>query len=129
MFVDSSKAFDSIHRGKMEQILPLHGLHKEIVSAIMMLYRNPKIKVCSPDGNTDFFDIVGVLQEDTLVPYPFIICLDYTLQTSIDLIKETGFTLEKARSRQYPAATLTDIDYANDNASCKYTCPNQILTA
>ena len=42
----------------------------------MMLYRNTKVKVCSLDGDTDYFDIVaGVLQEDTLAPYLFIICL------------------------------------------------------
>ena len=62
----------------------------------MMLYRNTKVKVCSPDGDTDFFDIVaGVLQGDTLVLYVFIICLDYVLQMFIDLIKENGFTLKK----------------------------------
>ena len=33
------------------------------------------------------FDIVaGVLQGDTLAPYLLIICLDYILQTSIDII-------------------------------------------
>ena len=33
----------------------------------MMLYRNMKVKVHSPDGETDYFDIVvGVLQGDTL---------------------------------------------------------------
>ena len=43
----------------------------------MMLYKNTKVKVCSPDGDTDYFDIVaGVLQGDTLAPYLFIICLD-----------------------------------------------------
>ena len=36
LFVEFSKAFDSIHRGKMEQILLLP---KETVVAIMMLYR------------------------------------------------------------------------------------------
>ena len=44
----------------------------------MMLYKNTKVKVHSPDGNTDYFDIVaGVLQGDTLGPYLFIISLDY----------------------------------------------------
>ena len=58
----------------------------------MMLYRNTKIKVCSPDGDTDYFDIVaGVLQGDTLAPYLFIICLDYMLRTSINKIKENRF--------------------------------------
>ena len=51
LFVDFTKAFDSIHRGKMEQILLAYGLPKETVTAIMILYRNTKVKVCSPDGD------------------------------------------------------------------------------
>ena len=87
-FVDFTKAFDSIHRGKMEQILLAYGLPKETVTAIMILYRNTKVKVRSPDGDTDYFDIVaGVPQGDTLAPYLFIICLDYVLRTSLDKIK------------------------------------------
>ena len=63
LFVDFAKAFDSIHRGKMEQILLAYGLPKETIAIIMMLYRNTKVKVCSPDGHIDYFDIVaGVLQ-------------------------------------------------------------------
>ena len=62
LFVDISKAFDSIHRGKMEQILPAYGLRKETVAAILILYKNIKVKVRSPDGDTDYFDIIaGVL--------------------------------------------------------------------
>ena len=65
----------------MEQILLVYGLPKETVAAIMMLYRNTKAKDRSPDGDTDYFDIVvGVLQEDTLAPYLFIISLDYVLR-------------------------------------------------
>ena len=92
LFVDFTKAVDSIHRGKTEQILLAYGLPKETVAAIMILYRNTKVKVRSPDGDTDCFDIVaGVLQGDTLAPYLFIICLDFVLRTSIDKIKENGF--------------------------------------
>ena len=60
-----------------------------------------KAIVHSPDGDTDFFDIVArLLQENTLAPYLFIICLDYILWTLIDWMKENGFTLKKnARSR------------------------------
>ena len=39
LFVDFSKAFDSIHRGKMEEILTAYGILKETVDAIMMLYQ------------------------------------------------------------------------------------------
>ena len=54
----------------MEQILLAHGLPKETVTAITILYRNTKVKVRSPDGDTEYFDIVaGVLQGDTLTQY------------------------------------------------------------
>ena len=83
----------------------------------MILYRNTKVKVRSPDGDTEYFDIVaGVLQGDTLAPYLFIICLDYVLRTSIDKIRENGFELTKRRSKRYPAKTITDADYADDLA-------------
>ena len=76
----------------MEQILLAYSIPKETVAAITILYRNTNLKVRSPDGDTEYFDIVaGVLQEDTLAPYLFIICLDYVLRTSIDKIKENGF--------------------------------------
>ena len=73
--------------------------------------------VHSPDGDTDYFDIVaGVLLGDTLAPYLFIICLSYMLKTSIDLMKENGLKLAKERSRRYLAQTITDADYAYDVA-------------
>ena len=99
----------------MEQILLAYGLQKETVAAIMILYRNTKVKVRSPDGNTNYFDIVaGVLQGDTLAPYLFIICLNYVLRTSIDKVKENGLKQSKNKSRKYPAKTITDADFADD---------------
>ena len=87
----------------MEQILLAYGLPKETVAAIMILYRNTKVKVRSPDGDTEYFDIVaGVLQGDTLAPYLFIICLDYVLRTSIDKIRENGFQLTKREAKGTP---------------------------
>ena len=70
----------------------------------MIQYDNTKAKVRSPDGDTDYFDIVaGVLQRDTFAPYLFIIYLDYVLRTSKDLMKEYSFKLAKKRSRKYTA--------------------------
>ena len=72
----------------MEPILLAYGLPKETVAAIMMLYKTMKLKVNSSDGDTAYFDIVaGVLQGDTFTPYLFIICLNYVLRKSIDLMK------------------------------------------
>ena len=117
LFADFSKTFDSIHRGKMEQILLAYGHPKEIIAAIMMLSKNTKVKVRSPNGDTDFFDIVaGVLQEDTLASYLFIICLDLRASTLVDLMKDNGLMLAKTRSRQYPTRTIMNVDYADDIA-------------
>ena len=81
----------------------------------MMLYRNTKVKVRSPDGDTDSFDIVaGVLQGDTLALNLLIICLDYTFKTSFDKMKDNGFKLTEERSRRYPAQTIMYADYADD---------------
>ena len=128
LFVDFTKAFDSIRRGKMQQIQLAYGLQEETLAAKTILYRNTKVKVRSPDGDTEYFDIVaGLLQGDTLAPYHFIICLDYVLRTSIDKIRENGFELIKKRSRRYPAKTIIDADYADDIAILANT-PNQAET-
>ena len=59
------------------------------------------MKVRSPDGDIEYFDIVaGVQQRDTLAPYLFIICLDYMLRTSIDKIWENGFELTKKKKKR-----------------------------
>ena len=42
LFVDFAKVFDSIHRGKMGQILLAYGLPNETVAAIMRLYKTRK---------------------------------------------------------------------------------------
>ena len=94
-----------------------HGfsLHSFLTTRLMMLYRNTKVKDCSPDGDIDFVDIMaGVLQGDTSAPYLFILCLEYVLRTSIDKIKENGFKLIKKRSRRYPTKTITDADNIMD---------------
>ena len=77
----------------------------------MMLYKNNKVKVRSLDGDTDYFNTVaGVLQGDALAPCLFIICLDYMLITSIDIMKENGFKLAKESRRRYLAQSITDAD-------------------
>ena len=62
-----------------------------------------------------------------LVPYLFIICLDYVPRTSIDKFRENGFELTKKRSGRYPAKTITDADYVDDIAILANT-PNHAET-
>ena len=51
LFLNFSQAFDSIHRREREHILLAYRLPKETVAAIMMLYKNTKVKVRKPDGD------------------------------------------------------------------------------
>ena len=95
----------------MEQILLAFGSPKETVAAIMMHYKNTKVKVDSPEEDIDLFDnFAGVLQGCTLAPHLFIIWLSYVFRMLTDLIKEHGFTLKLSRSRRYSTQTITDAD-------------------
>ena len=117
MFVDFAKAFDSIHRGKMKNILSAYGIPTETVEAIMILYRETRSMVRSPDVDTPYFEITtGVLQGDTLAPFLFIICLDYVLRKSLDDSKHLVITIKKRMSNRHPAIYITDTDYADDLA-------------
>ena len=61
-----------------------YGIPARIVQSISGVYDNTSAKLLTPDGETDTFPILaGVLQGDTLVPYLFIIVLDYALRRAI----------------------------------------------
>ena len=110
LFVDFTKAFDSIHRGKMELILLAYSLPKETVAAIMILYKNTKVKVRSPDGDTEYFDIVaGVLEGDMLAPYLFIICLDYVLRAKSEKMASSWLRKEAKGTPQKHSQTPTTL--------------------
>ena len=94
-----------VDRSKMEQILEAYGIPNEIIKAIMIIFKNTQAFVRSPDGDTEFFNIIaGVLQGDTLAP------------RNLDQNKNLGFTLRKQLSRRYLAEMLTDADFADDLA-------------
>ena len=102
----------------MRDILPPYGIAKEAVNAMMILYQNIKTKSRSPDSDTDFFDInAGILQGDTLVPFTFIVCLDYVLRKSLDAQTDWGFILTQQTSSRYPckkvaaASMLTNLQF------------------
>ena len=118
LFVDFSKAFDSIHRGKMMKILRAYGIPEQLVNAISLLYEKTRAKVLSPDGETDYFEILaGVLQGDTLAPYLFAIVIDYVMRRAVgDKAQELGFTLIPRKSRRVPSINVTDLCFADDIA-------------
>ena len=77
-------ATDSVNREKLFDILKAYGIPVQIVSAIVSMYYNTEAKVCSPDGETNFFTIrAGVLQVDALAPVLFITALKYAMRSQL----------------------------------------------
>ena len=118
VFIDFKKAFDTVHRGKMLDILRAYGVPERLVSAIGHTYQQTRAHVTSPDGITKDFEIqAGVLQGDTLTPFLFIIVLDHVLRKALEGNEERlGFTLVPRQSRRIGPQTITDLDFADDIA-------------
>ncbi|KAI8498644.1 hypothetical protein Bbelb_238460 [Branchiostoma belcheri] len=117
LFVDFRRAFDSIDRNTMFEILHLYGIPPPIIEAIKSLYTNTTATVVTSDGETSPFEVTaGVLQGDTLAPFLFIVVLDYILRLSLDSMQEKGLEIQPRRSRRHPAVNLTDLDFADDLA-------------
>ena len=106
LFEDFSKEFDSIHRGKIKQILLAQGLLKETVTTIMMQESN---------GSLTWWRHRLLWQCHKSFARRYISTFFYNLpMTSIDLIKENGQAFKKARSWRYPAETTINANYADD---------------
>ena len=94
-----------------------YGLPDTIIAGIKTMYDNLEAFVLSLDGATDsFFTTASILQGDTLVPYLFIIVVDYILCTLLDPINNHGLTVEERKSTRHPSKHITDLDYADDIA-------------
>ena len=118
IFIDFKKAFDTIHREKMLNILRAYGIPERLVSAVGLMYRHTVAHVTTPDGITRDFDIqAGVLQGDTLAPFLFIVVLDYVLRKALQGHEERlGFLLEPRQCRRQGPQVITDMDFADDIA-------------
>ena len=117
VFVDFSKAFDSVDRSKMFEILELYGIPNEIIAAIKLMYTDTSSTILTTDGETPSCPILaGILQGDTLAPFLFIMLLTMYVRISADTMSENGYQLRPKRSSRYPAELLTDTDFADDIA-------------
>ena len=125
VFVDFSKAFDSVDRTKMFEILKLYAIPDKMIAAIRVIYTNTSSTILTPDGETPLFSILaGILQGDTLAPFLFIIVVDYLLRMSVDTINDNGYQLTIKRSSRYQAKYLTDTDFAVDIALISQSLEN-----
>ena len=115
VFIDFGKAFDSVDRNCLMNILRAYGIPKKIVDLISMLYTNTRSQVITPDGMIEFFEILAVmLQGDTLAPYLFVIVIDYCMGLALEKHRDFGFTVTLARRRIVKAKKISDAEFADD---------------
>ena len=97
------------------KIVLAYGTPYEIVDLVNLPYINTKAKIVKFDGETDFFDIVaGVLQEDTLAPYLFIIAMGYCMVQTLAKHPDAGFTIKPGRSRRVKPVKIADTELPDD---------------
>ena len=117
IFLDFSKAFDSVNRYNMIKILSNYGIPNEIIQAIDVMYTDSFSFIQSVDGSTEQFATTsGILQGDTLAPYLFIIVVDYILRFTLDPVRTKGIDIKPTSSNREKQKYLTDLDYADDIA-------------
>ena len=116
VFVDFSKAFDSVSRSALPLVLRAYNVPQPLVSAVMAMYQDTRAAVVTPDGLSDLFSTTsGVLQGDTLAPFLFVLLLDWVLRTALPT-NEDGFVLCRRTSRRHPEKRLCVLGYADDLA-------------
>lgn len=110
-FIDYEKAFDSIHRDSLWQILRAYGIPQRIVNIIKCFYSN--FTCCVGQGDLSFEIKTGVRQGCVMSSVLFNIAIDWVLRR----------TMEDQRRgiRWTPFSTLEDLDFADDIALLSHT--------
>jgi len=121
LFVDFSKAFDSIDRVSMERILRWWNIPAPMVKVIMRMLSDHKlfIRHLGEVSSTPVQPTTGILQGDTLAPLIFILCMDYILlQLKPEWGAEIEQALEERPGREYfkprGRMRLSNLAYADD---------------
>ena len=115
LFVDFSKEFEFIHRGKMEQILLVYGLPKETVTAIRIFFRNTNVKVRSLDYDRRFRHCCWSFARGYISNiYVYNLLRLYSSNVECSNEKWLYGKKKKKRNKRYPAETITDSDCADD---------------
>ena len=113
VFVDFRKAFDTLHRSSIPDILSQYNVPNCLISDIILMYSDTSSCVSTDLGPTKWFKTTsGVLQGDTLSPYLFIVLLDYALKKILQ--DDVGLVVCKRNGRRHPAIYIGVLAYADD---------------
>ena len=105
-YVDLKKAFDSVNREVLWELLRLRGIPAGILRLIAGLYSNTESAVKSEGGTSSFFPVSsGVRQGCVLAPTLFNTCMDWVLGRAVGQ-SLCGVSIGNFR--------VTDLDFADD---------------
>ena len=119
IFIDFSKAFDSVKWTWIRAVLLHYNVPEELVAAVMSMYNGAQAKVrYNNDQFTNYIDLsIGVLQGDTLAPYLFVIVLDYVMREALS-DQTLGLKIaNRVGTKSRPTCLekyITDLDFADD---------------
>jgi hypothetical protein len=111
VFVDCSKAFDSVDRGLLLEALEAHGVGPRILRAIKQLYAAGDANFVRGHEDQTFSSTAGVKQGDNMSPVLFVIVLDVILR----LAGLEEFRVPRATGDDFLA---TVFGYADDLVLC-----------
>jgi hypothetical protein len=107
-FIDFKKAFDSVHRESIWQILRCYGIPEKFITIIKSLYHHSSCCIRTKDGTTEMFEIVtGVRQGCILSPFLFLVVIDFVMKKAMD---------KPHYGIRWNERNLTDLDFADDLA-------------
>ena len=108
-FVDFQKAFDSIHRPSLWNILEIYGFQPKYVNIIKAFYDDSRCCVRTEAGNSEWFPVnTGVKQGCVMSPMLFSITMDWVMRNC---------TADKNRGIEWlENKSLEDLDFADDLA-------------
>ena len=105
-YVDLKKAFDSVHRETLWELLRLRGIPAGIIGLMSGLYSDTESAVKCGGSISDFFPVTtGVRQGCVIAPTLFNVCMDWVLGRSVEG-SSCGTSIGNFK--------LTDLDFADD---------------
>ena len=114
-YVDFKKAFDSIYRPSLWQILRIYGIPEKYTNIFKSLYEDTQCCIKVNSGFTEFFKIeTGVQQGDLPSPFFFLLVIDFVLKKTTEGT-DHGIDWKEALK-------LTDLDFADDLALLDHLC-------
>jgi hypothetical protein len=122
LFVDFSKAFDSIDRRQLRTLMEHWCCPKQLLNVIFAVLDGQKLAVRyggERDDASEFTPTAGVLQGDTLAPYLFLLPMDLifrslSLQHGAMISEITGNPGTKSRPGTRVVSRLHYLGYADD---------------